>query len=164
MSSAARQEYMRKWRSENAARVREHRKRYIASDPDRVRELQNIYSNNWRAANPDKRRESFRACATKRRIAGKTQEYLRTPRGRYNQQKAHAKQRGIEFLLSFDEWIGIWISSGHFEDRGRGAGAYNMCRIGDKGPYAVGNVFIGTVEQNSSEGNLGRQKSKKDRT
>ena len=158
MDSAARREYLRNWRAANPDRVMEHRKRYLASNRERIREVQNEHSRKWRAANPDKSKKVTRDSAARRRTAGLTQEYLRTPQGRYNQQKAHAKQRGIEFLLTFEQWLELWTKSGHLNERGRGAGAYNMCRIADQGPYAIGNVFIGTTEQNSREGNLGKVK------
>ncbi|WFZ78529.1 hypothetical protein MQM1_046 [Aeromonas phage vB_AsaP_MQM1] len=34
------------------------------------------------------------------------------------------------------------------EERGKGQDDMMMCRLGDEGPYAVGNVFIGTGRQN----------------
>jgi hypothetical protein len=74
----------------------------------------------------------------------------------YTQQKSNAKQRGIKFVLTFDEWKQIWIESNKWELRGRGAEKYCMCRIGDSGCYEVGNVFIGLGKQNVSDGNLGK--------
>ena len=60
----------------------------------------------------------------------------------FDMHKKNAKRRGIPFLLTFDEWLAIWISSGHWEERGRGADKYCMSRIGDLGAYVSGNVFI----------------------
>ena len=78
------------------------------------------------------------------------------PRKMYINQKSHAKKRGIDFYLTYDEWITIWLESGKFAERGRGKGKYVMARLGDRGPYAVGNVKIILNEDNSSEGNLGK--------
>lgn len=78
-----------------------------------------------------------------------------TPRMRYRQHKASAKQRGIEFDLTFDEWWEIWQP--HYAQRGRGAGHLQMCRTGDVGPYAVGNVRIDTVEANQAEAKYSSQ-------
>lgn len=70
----------------------------------------------------------------------------------WGQHKRNAKFRGIEFLMSFEEWLMIWKDSGHMHERGNGSGKYVMCRIGDKGPYAVGNVRIALFQENSKEG------------
>src|SRR5258708_22481690 len=74
---------------------------------------------------------------------------------RFKEQKAQAKQRGIPFLFTFDEWRGYWLASGHVRERGVRRGQYVMSRPGDKGPYDVGNVSIIKVEQNSREAGLG---------
>lgn len=63
----------------------------------------------------------------------------------------------IEFRLTFDEWLGIWLESGHINERGRRKGQYVMSRINDLGHYEVGNVEIKTCTENLSEGNSGRK-------
>jgi hypothetical protein len=68
-----------------------------------------------------------------------------------------ARQRGIEFLLTMEEWVTIWRESGHLHERGRGRGKYVMARYGDQGPYAVGNVKIITHSENCSEGMRGNK-------
>lgn len=75
----------------------------------------------------------------------------------YRQQKNQAKARGIEWLLSFLQWIAIWQESGKLSMRGRGSGRYVMSRKGDCGPYAVGNVFIQTANANSREALVGKR-------
>ncbi len=70
---------------------------------------------------------------------------------RFAEHKRAAKQRGIGFLLTFDEWLGIWIKSGKLGLRGSGPGKFVMARSGDKGPYAIGNVRIITSEANHAE-------------
>ena len=37
----------------------------------------------------------------------------------YRDHKQSAKSRNIAFLLSFEEWMQIWIDSGHLDQRGR---------------------------------------------
>lgn len=69
----------------------------------------------------------------------------------YNHQKNAAKRRGIGWEITFAEWIGVWMSSGHWEKRGRGADCYCMARHGDAGPYAVGNVSIKLFGDNIRE-------------
>jgi len=79
----------------------------------------------------------------------------------YSQHKSNAKTRNIEFKLTFDEWKQIWVDSGKWDQRGRGANKYCMCRIGDLGCYEIGNVFIGLGKINVSDGNLGKPDSEK---
>lgn len=77
----------------------------------------------------------------------------------YTQQKSNANQRGVLFLLTLDQWKQIWLDSGKWEQRGRGAEKYCMCRIGDAGAYEVGNVFIERGKKNVSDGNIGKPDS-----
>jgi hypothetical protein len=83
----------------------------------------------------------------------------RTAWAAYVQQKSNALGRGLEFRLTFNEWLRIWNKSGHFSERGRRRGQYVMCRYGDLGAYEVGNVFIGTTDANISAGSKGKPKS-----
>jgi len=86
-------------------------------------------------------------------------EELKPMWGKYIQHKSHSKSRGIDFQLTFEEWWDIWDKSGHWQDRGRGLGKYCMSRIGDLGPYAVGNVFIQSNSDNNIQGMTGRKRS-----
>ena len=76
--------------------------------------------------------------------------------GKYKMQQRNAIDRGIPFLLTYEEWLKIWNDSGKLEQRGRGANKFCMCRVGDLGSYAIGNVFIGTGRENVKAGNLGK--------
>lgn len=73
---------------------------------------------------------------------------------RYTDQRFCAKRRGILFLLTFEEWLYIWETSGHLSLRGRLKGQYCMARFGDQGAYQVGNVRIITVSENRAETQL----------
>ena len=57
--------------------------------------------------------------------------------------------RNIGFELTFDEWWAIWEP--HYANRGVESGNAVMCRTGDSGPYAVGNVRIDTHSGNTRE-------------
>lgn len=57
----------------------------------------------------------------------------------------------IEFKLSFDEWLDIWIKSGFWHLRGRNRGCYVMSRLNDIGHYEINNVFIQSVTDNHSQ-------------
>jgi hypothetical protein len=75
----------------------------------------------------------------------------------FDKQKANSKFRGIEFALTFEQWWDIWQQSGKWDQRGCKKGQYVMSRVGDVGPYAVGNVFIQQHKQNSIDANFGRK-------
>lgn len=68
---------------------------------------------------------------------------------KYRMQKLHSKQRGIEFKLTYQEWIDWWGEDIKF--RGRGLGKLQMCRKEDKGAYELGNIFKSTHEQNMKD-------------
>jgi hypothetical protein len=74
-------------------------------------------------------------------------EDLRLQKIAYSVQKSHAKFRGVEFKLTFDEWWDIWKP--HYHNRGSKVGQFVMCRTMDKGAYEVGNVRINTVKGNA---------------
>ena len=71
----------------------------------------------------------------------------------YAAHKANAKYRGIPFLLTYDQWLEIWLQSGKWDQRGARRGQYVMARPGDKGAYEVGNVVICLAEENRAERN-----------
>jgi hypothetical protein len=74
-----------------------------------------------------------------------------TPLRAYQHQRdAAVNRRKIEWKLTLMEWWTIWQESGFWEKRGLGRG-YMMCRKGDVGPYAIGNVFIGPGAENLSD-------------
>lgn len=78
-------------------------------------------------------------------------QYVKTPRGRYAFHKSSAKQRGIPFLLTFEDWWDIWQSSGRWEQRGRRRDQYVMARFGDRGAYERSNVRICLSGENTDE-------------
>jgi hypothetical protein len=89
------------------------------------------------------------AAERKRRRAAALKRYDESPKGRYKQHKRNAKLRGVEFLLTFEQWYELWEP---YLDQ-RGNGEYVMARNGDTGPYAVGNVSIKPQSQNAAERN-----------
>ena len=74
----------------------------------------------------------------------------------YADHKSRAKKRNLSLTLSFDEWLAIWTNSGKLDLRGRGAGKYCMSRVGDKGGYDMGNVFIQSFSANSADAHTGK--------
>ena len=68
---------------------------------------------------------------------------------KYTKQKYHAARRGIQFNLTYEEWIGFWGDD--ILNRGRGKGNLQMCRNLDQGSYQLDNIHKATCEQNSSD-------------
>lgn len=66
----------------------------------------------------------------------------------YYGQRHTSKQRGVAFLLSFEEWLEWWGDD--FERRGRRASNLQMCRYGDEGAYELGNIYKATKRENSN--------------
>ena len=66
----------------------------------------------------------------------------------YLSQKHNARRRGIEFRLSFDQWMTFWGAD--IDRRGRGECNLQMQRIADAGAYEIGNIKKGTPKQNTA--------------
>lgn len=75
----------------------------------------------------------------------------------YQKQRNFCKRRidklgnQIEMKLTFEEWLNIWLSSGHYHERGNKRGQYVMSRLNDIGHYEIGNIEIKTVRENIIE-------------
>lgn len=74
-----------------------------------------------------------------------------TLREAFGFQRTGAKRRGIGWQLTFEQWLQIWVDSGHLDQRGSGKGRFHMARRGDEGAYEIGNVFIQLHEENSRD-------------
>lgn len=72
---------------------------------------------------------------------------------RFVQQRANAKNRGISWQLSFDEWRDWWLATGHVDQRGRQRGQWVMGRPYDSGPYVLGNLLCLRAEDNVAQQN-----------
>jgi hypothetical protein len=71
-------------------------------------------------------------------------------------QRNRAKERKIVFNLTFEEWWDWWQATGHYHERGCKLGQYCMSRIGDTGPYELGNIFCQLHSQNVIEATSGK--------
>jgi hypothetical protein len=80
----------------------------------------------------------------------------------YRAQTKYLAHRGIECTITFDEWWFIWQESGHWVDRGRERGQWQMHRRILKGPYAVGNVYIAQIPEHPLDGNA-KSRAREDR-
>lgn len=86
-----------------------------------------------------------------RRVISAGGRPCRIPIEAFLQNQRNAAWRGIGWSLTLWEWWTIWQKSGKWEQRGDGRGQYVMCRKGDVGPYALGNVFIASAQDNIAQ-------------
>lgn len=70
-------------------------------------------------------------------------------------QKGNAVQRGIEFKLTFEEWLAFWGDD--IDRRGRARHDLQMQRFGDRGAYELGNIKKGTPLENARTAGLCKQ-------
>ena len=74
---------------------------------------------------------------------------------RYNNQSWTARQRGIDFNFTFEEWYNWWLSNGVDKETAPAEYTHSnrleMCRFNDQGPYEDGNVYCGTHKQNMKD-------------
>ena len=69
-----------------------------------------------------------------------------TARKRFANQKAGAKVRGIEWKLSFEQWLDWWGDD--LDKRGQRSWSLQMQRVADAGAYELGNIRKGTPKDN----------------
>lgn len=79
---------------------------------------------------------------------------------RYKEHKHNAKKRNVEFLITFQEWYDWWSATGKWDQRGQGSDKYCMCRVNDKGPYAIGNIFCDTYGNNTRMAHKGKKQNR----
>jgi hypothetical protein len=72
--------------------------------------------------------------------------------GAFVSQRNAAHLRGIQWRLTFPQWLRVWNESGKLALRGRGKHRYVMSRVKDEGGYAVGNVHIQLSTENNRQG------------
>jgi hypothetical protein len=75
----------------------------------------------------------------------------------YASLKWKAKQRGIEFELTFEEFSQLADAHDYIEGRGREVGCLHIDRIDAEGSYALHNVQILTATENSSKARYERK-------
>ena len=66
---------------------------------------------------------------------------------RFCAQKLNAQRRGIEFKLTFQEWLDWWGEDLHL--RGSKPWQLQMQRMHDKGAYEIGNIVKGNPAKNA---------------
>lgn len=77
-----------------------------------------------------------------------SKEQIKQAKLKYQDYRANCRKRinkfnlTIEFRLTYDEWIDIWLTSGHWHERGMARNQYVMSLINNKGNYEVGNLQI----------------------
>jgi hypothetical protein len=79
------------------------------------------------------------------------ERHNREPVFLFKAHQANARSRGIPFLLTFEEWWGLWQASGKWDQRGNTSQQYCMARRGDVGGYEIDNVEIVTNFKNRGD-------------
>ena len=98
-----------------------------------------------------------------------TKDEIKKLKNAFYSQRCSARNRvdrngnPIEFRLTFEEWLQIWLESGHLHERGKLPHQYVMSRYNDIGHYEVGNVCIKTFSENRSEAASHSNKNRKGR-
>ena len=64
----------------------------------------------------------------------------------------HANRRGIEFTLTFEQFIEVAKPAGYIEAKGRTARALHIDRIDNSLGYVAGNIQVITASENCSKG------------
>lgn len=130
-------------------------KRYRLKNKGKI----SAYNKEWAAKNRDKANERRKRWALKNpeksRSLNETQDAK--PKNKYKLQMRAAARRGIEWLFTFETWWEVWEYSGRWEQRGRGASEYCMCRKLDKGAYSPDNVYIATSGYNRQQQGIYRK-------
>ena len=67
-------------------------------------------------------------------------------RKNYRAQKYHAQRRGIQFNITYQDWLSWWGAD--INRRGNNSNDLCMARYGDTGPYELDNVYKTTIAQN----------------
>ena len=77
---------------------------------------------------------------------------VKNAKSRYGWHKRTAFKRGIQFLLTFEEWYNWWLSNGidkNLPTVPTNKNTLCMCRYNDVGPYELSNIYCATISQNS---------------
>lgn len=82
----------------------------------------------------------------------------KSARRKFAAQKHSAALRGIEWKLSFKQWLAWWGED--LDRRGSRADQLVMCRKADRGAYELGNIDKGSPRDNArTRGNMTRLKN-----
>ncbi len=84
-----------------------------------------------------------------------TEEDIKLFKRRYQVQRNEAISiRGIEWNLTFDQWLAWWGDD--IWNRGCRAGQLVMARYGDQGAYEIGNIRKASPGENNREAHCGK--------
>jgi len=88
---------------------------------------------------------------------------LPVARTAYKNKKRDAKERDIEFNLTFLEYYEWFLSNGVDKNipQKNDKNAWCMCRTNDVGPYSIENIYLDTMSNNSTTGNFNMHHVKK---
>ena len=144
--------------TQGGVRKRSERRRYSAklakSMPYHLAEAAPRVAQGWRAYERDARAQAWFGCYRDEVVSLNDGLCISHKDGKalkYTEQRRNAERRGIEWNLTFADWLRVWEESGHLDVRGRRQNRYCMARISDIGPYDVQNVYITTIAANVAD-------------
>ena len=133
------QEQQRQYREQNKESISEKQKQYYEQNKERIQEQNKQYR--------EQNKESL-------------QEYRRTPPGKFSEYKSGAKQRGIEFHLTEEQFESFWQKP--CEYCGAEIETIGLDRLDSDGHYTIDNVVSCCWSCNKSKGRKTLEEWKKD--
>ena len=134
---------VKQYREQNKERFSEQQKQYYEQNKERIRE----YNKQYREQNKESIRE-------------RNKQYRRTPSGRFCDYKRNAKQRGIEFHLTEEQFESFWQKP--CEYCGAEIETIGLDRLDSDGHYTIDNVVSCCWSCNKSKGRKTLEEWKKD--
>jgi hypothetical protein len=128
------------------------RKRAADMTPEELEKKreQNLRYKSARREELNRKQKEYYAKHKRERIEYSAEWARKNPvRAAFTQQRSAAKQRGVPFYFTFEEWVEWWGDD--FEKRGRTADDLCMSRYKDEGPYQPSNCFKQTFAENVAE-------------
>ena len=132
-------EQRKQYREQNKESIRERNKQYYEQNKERIQEQNKQYR--------EQNKESL-------------QEYRRTPPGKFSEYKSGAKQRGIEFHLTEEQFESFWQKP--CEYCGAEIETIGLDRLDSDGHYTIDNVVSCCWSCNKSKGRKTLEEWKKD--
>jgi hypothetical protein len=78
----------------------------------------------------------------------------------FNKQRhSVTQQRELAWELTFEQWLAVWVDSGHLELRGHGRGKYVLTRKKNAGAFKKSNVVVMLHEDRASQKSASERKA-----
>ena len=152
-------EYQKQYYEQNKESIRERNKQHYEQNKESIRERNKQYreqnKESIRERNKQHREQNKESIKqyyeqNKERIKERNKQYRRTPSGRFCDYKGNAKQRGIEFHLTEEQFESFWQKP--CEYCGAEIETIGLDRLDSDGHYTIDNVVSCCWSCNNSKG------------